>query len=67
MEEIDEKINQDLGDVKHIDIKKEDEDGLITIKSLVENAKIPNNDFNWCPKTQANWAIFMATRNTTPA
>ena len=46
LEEIDERINQDLGDVKHIDIKKEDEDGLITIKSLVENAKIPNNDFN---------------------
>ena len=46
LEEIEEKINQDLGDVKHIDIKKEDEDGLITIKTLVENAKIPNNDFN---------------------
>jgi len=44
LEEIDEKINLDLADVKHIDIKNEDEDGLITIKTLVENAKIPNND-----------------------
>ena len=44
MEEIDEKINLDLADVKHIDIKNEDEDGLITIETLVENAKIPNND-----------------------
>ena len=46
LEEIDEKINTSLGDVKHIDIKKEDEDGLITVKTLVDQAKINPNEFN---------------------
>ena len=45
MKDIDDYINTSIGDVKHTDTKKEDEDGLITVKTLIEQAKI-NKDYN---------------------
>ena len=43
-EEIDQKINQDFGVVKHIEIKKEKEESLITYENLMEEAKLPKNE-----------------------
>ena len=45
MKDIDDYINTSIGDVKRTDTKKEDEDGLITVKTLVEQAKI-NKEYN---------------------
>ena len=46
MEDIEDNINAELGDVKHVDIKKEEDNSIINIKALVENAKIPNSELN---------------------
>ena len=46
LDDIDEEINNELGDVKHTDIKKEENDESINLKTLYENARIPNSDFN---------------------
>ena len=43
-EEIDQRINQDFGVVKHIEIKKEKEESLITYENLMEEAKLPKNE-----------------------
>ena len=45
MKDIDDYINTSIGDVKRTDTKKEDEDGLITVKNLIEQAKI-NKEYN---------------------
>ncbi len=42
---IDDEVNTELGDIKHTDIKKEDEDGPVTVDELYKNAKIANNEF----------------------
>ena len=46
LNDIEGEINAALGDVKHTDIKKEDNDELLNLKALYENAKIPNSEFN---------------------
>ena len=43
-EEIDQRVNQDFGVVKHIEIKKEKEESLITYENLMEEAKLPKNE-----------------------
>ena len=40
-EDVDKKINQDFGVVKHVEIKKEKEESIITFENLMEDAKIP--------------------------
>lgn len=46
VKEIGDQINVDLGDVdEHADDKKEDDNGLLTVEALLENARVLNKDF----------------------
>ena len=46
VKEIGDQINVDLGDVdEHTDDKKEDDNGLLTVEALLENARVLNKDF----------------------
>ena len=43
-EEIDKKVNEEYGMVKHIEIKKEKEDNIITYENLMDAAKLNKNE-----------------------